>query len=364
MNYIWKANLVILTALTIFSSCSKEEKKEEVIRPVRFQTVAEAGGQMTRIFSGVAQPGFETKLSFKVSGTIQQFDAKVGQQLKAGELIAAIDASDYRLYLEDARATVKNADAVEDNAERNFERFTLLYENNNASLSDYEAAQSAYESAKASEKSAKQRRKLAELQVSYTKLYAPVNGVIADVFVEKNENVQAGQRIVVLNSDSDIEVNVAIPELYISRVKVGNKVKIIFTVISDKEYSGIVSEVSFTTGRAQTTYPVIIKITDPDDQIRPGMAVDVFFKFIYEEFEDKMIVSAFAVSEDVEGKFVFVINPDQSAPEFGSIEKRSVTIGQLTNDGIEILTGLKEGDRVVTAGVSKITDGMKVKILQ
>ena len=364
MNYIRKVNTVVLTTLAIFSSCSEEKKRDEVLRPIRFQTVEEAGGQKTRIFSGVAQPGVETKLSFKVFGTIQKFDAKVGQQVKAGKLIASIDDSDYLLQLEDARAAVKNADALEDNAESNFERITLLYEHNNVSLSDYEAAQSAYESAKASEKSAKQRRKLAELQVSYTNLYAPVDGVIADVFVEEKENVQIGQRIVVLNSGSDIEVNVAIPELYISRVEVSNKVKVIFTSISDKDYSGEVSEVAFNVGRAQTTYPVIIKITNPDDQIRPGMAVDVFFNFNYGESEDKMMISPFAVSEDVEGKFVFVVNPDQSSSEIGSIEKRSVTIGQLTNEGIEILTGLRAGDRVVTAGVSKITHGMKVKIIQ
>jgi len=363
MNNIWKAKIFALTALVIFS-CSEDEKKKEDVRPVRFQVVAEVGSQTTRTFSGVAQPGVETKLSFKVSGTIQKFNIKVGQQVNAGELIASIDASDYLLQLEDARAAVKNADAIEDNAESNFERVALLYENNNASLREFEAARSAYQSAKASEKSAKQRRKLAELQVSYTNLLAAVDGVIADVFVEENENIQVGQRIVVLNSVSDMEVEVAIPELYISRIKVVDKVKINFTAIIDKDYNGMVTEVAFTAGRAQTTYPVTIKITDVDDQIRPGMAVDVLFNFDGGESEDKMMIAPFAVSQDAEGEFVFVVNRDQSVPNFGTIEKRSVTVGQLTNQGIEILAGLKTGDRVVIAGVSKITDGMKVKLLQ
>ena len=68
MKSIWKAKIFVLTALVIFS-CSEDEKKKEEVRPVRVQVVAEVGSQTTRTFSGVAQPGVETKLSFKVSGS-------------------------------------------------------------------------------------------------------------------------------------------------------------------------------------------------------------------------------------------------------------------------------------------------------
>ena len=344
--------------------CAKKEEQKEVLRPVRYQEVLAEGGQRIRIFTGVAQAGIETNLSFKVSGTIQMVNVKIGQKVKAGNRIAFIDPSDYVLQYEDADAAVKNANAQERNAKSNFERVALLYENQNTSLSEFESARTQYESAKANEKSAKKRRKLAKAQLSYCKLFAPVDGVIAEVSIEENENVSVGQTVVLLNSGSDIEVRVSLPGVYISKVKVGDEVNITFSSFKDQIYQGIVTEVAFTTGRAETTYPVSIKIKNPDDRIRPGMAVDVGFTFIYEGNTNKMIVSAFSVGEDPDGRFVFTVNPTTNEVGIGLIERKEVTTGELTNEGIEITSGLKEGDLVVTAGVSKITDGMRVKLLQ
>ncbi len=356
--------LFLLLAIMAFSACTKKEvSKEEVLRPVRYQEVLASGGVQLKTFSGSARAGIETKLSFKVSGTVQTITVKVGEQIKAGKLISSVDPSDYILQYKEADAAVSRADAEEKNAKSGYERLALLYENQNASLAEFESARTQYESARAFEKSAKQRRKLAKSQLDYTRLCTPLDGIVAEVNVEENENVQLGQSIILLNSGSDIEVTVAIPELYISRIKVGDAVKVAFTAIRDKTHEGVVTEVSFATGRSATTYPVTIKINDPDEGIRPGMAVDVLFTFIYEGSENKMLVSAFSVSEDKDGVFVYVVATGEQ-DGVGIIQKKPVSVGELTNEGIEITTGLEEGDKVVSAGVSRITAGMKVKLLQ
>jgi RND family efflux transporter MFP subunit len=358
-----KLQLFLLIPFLLLNCKKKQEEEAEVLRPVRFEEVSIAGGTRVRNFSGVAQSGVETRLSFKIPGTIQRADLKVGQQVRAGQLIASLDASDYVLQYEEADAAVKNADAQEKNARSNYERVTLLYENQNASLSEYEAARTAYESARANESSLKQRRKLAKLQVDYTKLYAPLDGVIANVFVEENENVQSGQQIVILNSGSDIEVVVTVPELYISRIKEGDEVDLVFTSLPDKTYQGKVTEVAYASARAETTFPVTIKVLEPGEDIRPGMAAEVSFTFVYEESEEKLVVTAFAVGEDQEGNYVFTVMPSEEDQHVGFIEKKHVSTGQITEEGIVIVEGLDEGDLVITAGISRITDGMKVKLL-
>ena len=356
--------LILLLSVLVLGACTqKEEPKEQILRPVRYQEVFASGGVQQKIFSGSAKAGVETNLSFKVSGTVQSVTVKVGEQVKAGKLICAVDPSDYILQYKEADAAVKRADAEEDNAKSNYERLALLYENQNASLAEFESARTQYESARAFERSAKQRRKLAKSQRDYTKLYTPLDGIVAEVNVEENENVQSGQSIILLNSGSDIEVGVAIPDLYISRINVGDAVKVAFTAIKDKTYDGVVVEVAFATGKSATTYPVAIKINDPDEGIRPGMAVDVTFTFIYEGSENRMLVSAFSVSEDNDGRFVYVLIPGEQAG-VGIIQKKPVEVGELTNEGIEITAGLEEGDKVVSAGVSRIADGMRVKTIQ
>ncbi len=89
--------------------CAKKEEQKEVLRPVRYQEVLAEGGQRIRIFTGVAQAGIATNLSFKVSGTIQMVNVKIGQKVKAGNRIAFIDPSDYVLQYEDADAAVKKS---------------------------------------------------------------------------------------------------------------------------------------------------------------------------------------------------------------------------------------------------------------
>ena len=149
----------------------------------------------------------------------------------------------------------------------------------------------------------------------------------------------------------------------IMRRRIGDKVKVGFSSIGDRQYDGTVTEVAFAAIGLQTTFPVSIKLSDIDDQVRPGMAADVFFTFVYQEGEDKMMVPPFAVGEDQEGRFVYVVT-ETDEQNIGVIERKPVSIGELTNDGLKITNGLDEGSLVVTAGVSKISEGMKVIILQ
>lgn len=348
-------------ALTLFlAACgSKKTEKKEVIRPVRYQQVFKSGGKHNRTFSGVARANTETRLSFKVSGTIQVLNVKVGQKVRAGQLIASVDASDYVLQVEDAKSSLRNVEAQLQNARSTYNRLRQLYENNNASLSDYEKAKTAYESTKANVSSIKKKIALAQSQVGYTQIIAPRDGVIAEVLVETNENVSPGKPIVQLDSGKELEVKVDIPEVFIAKVKTNDTVQIRFSAKPQKLFKGLVSEVAFAASRGKTTYPVTIKILDEDKQIRPSMTCNVTFVFDYGKASPKMVVPAISVGQDVQGKrYVFVVKNKTK------VAKTIVQVGELTEEGVEILQGLKEGELVVTAGVSKLKDQQNVKLLK
>ncbi len=90
------------------------------------------------------------------------------------------------------------------------------------------------------------------------------------------------------------------------------------------------------------------------------MAAEVAFNFQATDNRERFLVPPFAVGEDREGRFVFVVEPQESG--LGTVRRRAVTVGELTSDGLEILSGLADGEEVVTAGVTKITDGLTVRI--
>lgn len=354
--------LALILTLSYFS-CSEPEKEQEVIiRPVRYQQVFLSGSARTRTFSGFAQAGQESRLSFKVPGTVKKVSVKVGNNVQSGDLIAELDSKDYLLRVQQAQDGLKQSEAQERNASATYDRVRRLYENNNASLSDLDAARSGSEAAKAAVSAAKSALELAELSLSYTKLSAPVNGAIAMVNVEVNENVSPGQVIVILTSGSKIEVTVGIPEVLISQIREGSEVRVNFDAIPNKTFPALITEVAVSTTRQTSTYPVTMKLKKEDAALRPGMAAEVEFSFEARGGRERFIVPSHSVAEDREGRYVYVVEPIPGETGYGTIHRKSVTIGDLTAEGLEIFEGLADGDLVVTAGVSLITEGQKVKM--
>lgn len=346
----------------LVAACSsKKEEQREVIKPVLYEKVLPGGGAKTRVFTGTAKSGTETRLSFKVNGNIRGLNVKVGEEVRPNTLIATLDDADFKLEYERSDASVKNADAQEKNAKSNFERTRSLYENGNASLSEYESAKAQFQSAKANESSAKKARKLAKAQLSYCRLYSPVTGKIATVDAEVNENVQAGQQIVVINSDGDLEVNLGVPESFISQISVQDRVDVEFSALAGKTFAAVVSEVSFAINRQTSTYPVVIKLEGDAKEIRPGMAANVTFRFASQNETDMLIIPAKAVGEDQEGNFVFAL---EAQDDFYLAKRKSIRVGELTSDGFEIVEGLEEGELIATAGLQTLLDGMKVKLFE
>lgn len=383
--------IVILTA-TLFGCKSNNEAVTENIRPVRYATITQSGGKDVRFFSGTAQASNETNLSFRVNGTISKLNVKLGDRVRKGQLIATIDPSDYNIQYEQSVAQKKGAEAQLQSSQTQiksaesqlittkstYERVEKLYENNSVPLSEYEQAKAAYEAALEQHKAAKAQYDASQTQVTtsqkqieasrnqvtYTRLTAPFNGVITFVNVEENELVGSGTPVAVISSEGKPEVNVGVPEIFINKIKKGQAVSITFSVLPNQPFDGVVEEVAYAAG-ASPTYPVIVRIVNPADAIRPGMAANVTFDFSDGKkvtSTPKTVAPVKSVGEDTEGNFVFVLEKSEESQHF-IVKKRTVEIGNLVADGFEVNSGVEEGELVATAGLKSLLDGMKVKLL-
>jgi RND family efflux transporter MFP subunit len=355
--------ILLLFPVFVMIHCSRRsDTTSEIIRPVRFEKVIMYGGQQTRTFSGISKSGLETNLSFKVGGTVKRLLVNVGDEIRAGQLIAVLDATDYSLQLDQTRSARTQAEVQMQNARSTYERVSKLYETGSVSVNDYELAKTAYESARAGLNSARKQVQLAEQRVNYTRLRAPISGHVAKVNTEINENVSPGFSIITLTSGSDIEVTVGMPESFITMVKEGDTVTVRFSTMETESFPGIVTEVSYIAGAASTTYPVTIQLQKHSENIRPGMTASVIFNLTSEVEKESILVPSVAVGEENEQNFVYVL--DVLAGDTATVHKRLVTIGEFTGSGFEITEGLEDGEMVVTAGLSKLSEGMKVKLLQ
>jgi RND family efflux transporter MFP subunit len=327
---------------------------------VRFEVVSSVEAGRRRSFSGTCEPAVEPRLSFKVAGTIASRPVNMGDRVRKGQLIAELDPSDFQLQVEEAAASLRRAEAESRNAQATFERIRGLYENGNASRTDFDGARAAAESSVAYVESVRKRLELANQQLSYTRLVAPVSGAIAEVQAEVNENVRSGQEVVRLAAQEGYEVVVTVPESLIGEVSGGQPVTVRFDALPGRTFEGTVTEVGVTSASMGAAFPVRARLTEDDPGVRPGMAAEVELRFEATGEESHFRIPPNAVSEDRQGRFVLVVEP--SGEEQGVVRRRAVEVGALTPAGLEILSGLDEGDRLVTAGLSQIEDGDTVKL--
>ena len=351
--------LLIILALTIVACDDEAVTPEPIIRPVRIETVSDTGGVSERTFAGTAKAGSESRLSFKVSGTVTTLKVKVGDEVKKKRLIASMEGTDFALKVQEARAALDQAKAGARNAAAQYRRTKTLYEANNATRADLDATRMSRDSAKAAVGVSKKRLELAQTQASYVQLRAPSDGTIAQVAVEEGENVQAGQTIVMLSGEGRLEVVISVPESLIGKLSEGSPAKVTFSSIGEEVLDATVSEVGIMAG-GLTTYPVVLQLAKEDERVRSGMAAQVSVRFGKEGDPRKIFVPPKAIGEDRNGRFAFVAVPTSDG--LAKCERRNIEVGDIASEGLEVKSGLKVGDLLITAGLTYLAQDKVVRL--
>ena len=352
---------MLLASLALGACGDAGEAVDERLRPVRYMTIGDAGVFRDRSFSGTSKSSRESRLSFKISGTVVDLPVQIGQRLNAGDRIAELDSASYVLQAQQAQAALVEAQANDRRADANYERTKGLYANDNASLNDLESARAQAESARAVVASANKALEIARLNVSYTRLNADTDCSIASLDVEVNENVAAGQQVAAVSCGEEFEVNLDLPESLIGSVDPDTPVSIRFGAIPGEVFDGVISEVAVASAAGSAAFPVVIRIDGTHPSLRSGLAADVTFQFESGAARSSgVVLPVTAVINRPEGTSVFVAEP--AAQGEAIVRRRPVTLGELTQSGIEVLAGLEAGDRVVTAGISVIRDGQRVLV--
>lgn len=337
-----------------------EPPPEPQPRQVRY---VEVGGEeqqaRSRVFSGISGSSQQSRLSFKVGGTLVELPIALGDRLRAGQLVARLDPFQYELEVERAEAELVRARAAERNAQATYERTKELYADNNASRGDLDNTRANAESAAAQVRSAEKLVELSKLQVSYTELRASADCTVASIAAEVNENVGSGSPVAMVNCGDALEVGSSIPESLIGELEEGQSASVTFDSLPDRSFAGTLSEIGQASQQG-AAFPITVSIDDPSPELRAGLAAEVRFDFARES-RDVALVPLSAVVRGTDGTFVFLAEGGDDG-SLATVMERPVEVGDLTADGVQILSGLETGDRVITAGVSVIYEGLEVRL--
>jgi len=180
------------------------------------------------------------------------------------------------------------------------------------------------------------------------------------VLVENGENVQAGQAVAIINSGNRAEIVISVSENFIASVPQAGAASVTFNAIKEQTFAATITEVGVAAVGAATTYPVVVRLDEEVDRVRSGMAAEVSIKFGRENEETAFYLPPKAVGEDRDGRFAFVAVP--AADGLAKVERRALTTAEIGSDGLRVLSGVEEGDLLVTAGLTYLKDGLVVRL--
>ncbi|MBQ7674029.1 MAG: efflux RND transporter periplasmic adaptor subunit [Alphaproteobacteria bacterium] len=233
----------------------------------------------------------QVTLGFQVPGKITEVLKEEGDSVKKGEVIATLDNKDYKNALEMAKANVKKTEAISKEAKSKYEKNAPLCKQNILAQQDFDTllrnkdqAEADYQAAVASEKSA-------ENQLSYTKIYAPDDGIITTRIQEPGAIIAAGQGIYTMCKNNPVWVRAYVSEIDLGNIKYGMKVRVITDSVNPetnkiREYEGQIGYISpvaeftpktvqSTDQRANLVYKIRVYINNKDDFLRQGMPTTI-----------------------------------------------------------------------------------------
>ncbi len=351
--------LLCCTVLAL-AACSTEDSDDEAAvtapRPVKTLEIRAGNSAQERTLSSTVVSADSQNISFRISGSITSLPVTVGDPLGADTLVATLDQGTLKLAEKEAQAQLAQAEADYRNAQSQYQRARELYATEAASLSDLENAKARAASARANRSLAEEGVNSARLNLGYSQLRSPAYSCqVVDVPVAVNENISAGQTIATLACGDELRLRTVVPESLINRINTGMPVTA--TLQSDKTIlSGNVIEVAVS-NNSGAGYAVEIKLESPPATVKVGMTAQVTFRLAHSE--TRLLVPLIAVMSDNAEKFVYIAEPEG---DHYRIARRIVRTGELDNDGIEILHGLAPGQRVVVAGMSRISEGLNVTL--
>jgi len=339
----------------LLAACSKAPPPEEPVRAVKVMTVGESRFGSSVEYAGEVKARVESRLGFRVAGKITQRQVEVGQRVRAGQVLAQLDAQDYRLATDAARAQVTAAQTQRDLAAADSRRYQSLKEQNFISGAELERREATLKAAQATLDQARAQLAAQGNQASYTQLVADAPGVVTAVEAEVGQVVSAGTPVVRVAQDGPRDVLFAVPEDRVAVWKPGMPMTV-RAWMGAAPLPATVREVAASADPVTRTYAV--KLALAGAEVPPlGATVTVIPASPATATPPVLKLPTSALWQQGAGAAVWVLDP-------ASMTVRAQPVQVVTVDGNEAVigAGLQAGQQVVTAGVHVLAPGQKVML--
>ncbi|MFT3792365.1 MAG: efflux RND transporter periplasmic adaptor subunit [Rudaea sp.] len=358
------------------SPAQAKDAKPEVVNAVPVEVARAARGQIAASYNGTATlvADHEAQVAAKTSGVLIKLFVEEGQSVKAGQVLAQLEQDTARAKLAQAEAQMRAADAS----------FTY----NEKAIQKQLIAQKDFDQAKYNMQNLRAAYEEARLNLQFTMIVAPVDGVIAERSVKLGNLIQTNQNLFRIVGMDPLQAVLNVPERQLGILKAGQPVTLDADALPGQKFTGNILRIAPVVDSSSGTFRVTCEFRDKSGTLKPGMFGRV--GIVYDQRADALTVPRSALIEEDGETAVFVVEkaPDKPAddkkdgtkkPEAkvadggksdakpvapGLVAHRKlVKVGYSDGDKVEIRSGIDEGTRVITVGRNAVRDGTAVQVL-
>jgi len=351
MDHIKKTGLSLFLTLSVLGCKENTEMREIEPVSVRVTTIGEDGisGQLNSLsYSGTIRADKIVNLTFQVSGTVEQIPVSSGEYVEKGQLIAEIDETTYRNQYNAQNAQLQLA-------KENYERINEVYRKGSIAEIKMLEARSNYEQARSAAQAVYQN-------IKHTQIYAPISGHLGEILMEAGDVANPGQPVARIMNIEVVKAVLSVPDAEISNFDTGERAVVTIDALGSEKFEGSLDEISISSSVGSPVHTVTISIENPDGRIRPGMTASISFPNKTREpgAQQQIIIPERSIYVTETGtRFVYLVDLQGNVAV-----QQQVETGKLMDNGIQVNSGLKKGDLLVTSGYHKLTNNTPVTIAE
>ncbi len=306
--------------------------------------------------TGTVESVNDATLSAESAGTVEMI-ASLGQSVRRGTVVARLDQGLADAALEQAEGLVDNAAASLALAEDSFKRMEPLYQDSIISALEFQEVRTRLEQARATVRQAEAQRSQAREQLGSTVITAPFAGTVEEHFVEVGEQVAPGSDVIRVVDTRRVKIAVGVAERYAGDIETGTEVVLNFHALSNIERSGRVTFAGNSINPSNRTFTIEVEVSNEDGRLKPEMIADV--RIARQRLDSMLIVPRSAVVRGEAGYSVYVVDRGASPPVARRLD---VSLGPMYAERVIVESGLSTGDEVIVLGHNTITEGVAVDI--
>ena len=363
---------VVSTFGSFLTACNEAKSEPKALLPVHVAEVQNITVGNGIRYSADIVPYSQVDLAFKSSGyvdsvrQVKSADGRMrnidqGDWVKKGTVLALVHEQEYVDTLEQAKAQLARSQADYDKAKLTFDRTATLYASQSATKPDYDSAKAQLDGAAASVAAAKAQISEAQVALAYCSLAAPFDGWIVKRSVDVGSLVSPATNGFTIADTRSVKAEFGVPDLAVNRVQVGQLIAVTTDALPG-ELRGRVTNISPSADPKSRVYSVSVTIENSHDRLKAGMIASIALGG--EKLSHSLTaVPLTAVVRDPNDQNAFAVMVAQANGDTATVRLRRVGVGEAYGNMIEVISGLSEGETVVTSGGSFVRNGDQVRII-